>query len=254
MALLVAIPYSPWSEKARWALDHHGIAYREVEHVPLIGEARLRWLAKRPLGKVSAPLLLTDDGEVVLDSFVIARWADEHGKAPKLVPEGTDAEVAAWNARVEDLSRAGRALVVRRTAEDADAKREALPPFVPAAARGSMTALADLGTAFLARKYATDEGGLGTDPGCERAMRAELLEARRALAGGRSYLLGAFTLADVALAAALQFVRPVGSSYVPLGPATARVWETPTLAAEFADLLSWRDRIYEKHRRPVRGA
>ena len=37
MRTLYALPYSPWlSEKARWALDHHGIAYREVMYAPPI--------------------------------------------------------------------------------------------------------------------------------------------------------------------------------------------------------------------------
>src|SRR5262245_44456729 len=40
-ALLGAF-YSPWTERARWALDHHGIAYRFEEHVPVVGELALR--------------------------------------------------------------------------------------------------------------------------------------------------------------------------------------------------------------------
>jgi glutathione S-transferase len=37
MIELVAVPYSPWSEKARWALDHHALPYRETAYQPLIG-------------------------------------------------------------------------------------------------------------------------------------------------------------------------------------------------------------------------
>lgn len=33
-----------------------------------------------------------------------------------------------------------------------------------------------------------------------------------------------------------------------LGPATRAVWTQPALAAEFADLLAWRDGLYAAHR------
>ena len=33
---LVFLSISPWSERARWALDHHGIDYELVAHVPLL--------------------------------------------------------------------------------------------------------------------------------------------------------------------------------------------------------------------------
>jgi len=44
-------------------------------------------------------------------------------------------------------------------------------------------------------------------------------------------------------------VRPVKDSFIALGPGTREVWTQPELAARFADLLDWRDAIYEKHRR-----
>ena len=39
MVDLYSLVYSPWSEKARWALDHHRIAYRRVRYEPVIGES-----------------------------------------------------------------------------------------------------------------------------------------------------------------------------------------------------------------------
>jgi hypothetical protein len=39
---LVSLHVSPWSERAKWALDHHRLAYTVVEHVPIAGERRLR--------------------------------------------------------------------------------------------------------------------------------------------------------------------------------------------------------------------
>ena len=43
---LYGVGYSPWTERARWALDHHRIAYRYREHLPMLGEPMLRRRAR----------------------------------------------------------------------------------------------------------------------------------------------------------------------------------------------------------------
>jgi glutathione S-transferase len=50
------------------------------------------------------------------------------------------------------------------------------------------------------------------------------------------------------MAVLLQAVAPVADRYIRLGPATRQVWSQPELAAEFADLIAWRDTLYERHR------
>jgi len=57
-----------------------------------------------------------------------------------------------------------------------------------------------------------------------------------------------FSYADVICASVLQFVAPVSDRFVPLEPATRRSFTHPELAREFADLLAWRDALYEAHR------
>ena len=104
--------------------------------------------------------------------------------------------------------------------------------------------MAAQGAGFVMSKYAT------TDVSAEqhlKAMRDGLLAMRDAL-GGATYALGDFTFADVALAVALQPVRPVGDQHLRLGPGTRQAWTEPELAEEFADLLAWRDRLYDEHR------
>ena len=39
---LVSLKVSPWSERAKWALDHQRLSYQVVEHAPFLGERRLR--------------------------------------------------------------------------------------------------------------------------------------------------------------------------------------------------------------------
>ncbi|HLT29178.1 MAG TPA: glutathione S-transferase C-terminal domain-containing protein [Myxococcaceae bacterium] len=83
-------------------------------------------------------------------------------------------------------------------------------------------------------------------------IRSALQAVREALADGRRRLLpdGRFSFADITVATSLQFLLPVGDGYMPLGTATREVWTHPELADEFADLLAWRDEVYDAHRPP----
>ena len=131
MAHLIALSYSPWSEKARWALDHHRVPYRYEEYVPMLGEPLLRLRLRRPTGKVSVPVLL-DEGRAFTDSFDIARHAERVGSGDPIFPEAVLAEIMRWNERSNAGLAAGRALTVERTGKSPEAKAEALPPFIPA--------------------------------------------------------------------------------------------------------------------------
>ncbi len=35
---LIGLHYSPWTEKARWALDRQRVPYAFEEHLPMLGE------------------------------------------------------------------------------------------------------------------------------------------------------------------------------------------------------------------------
>jgi hypothetical protein len=61
MLELTAIAFSPWSEKARWALDHHRCDYRELAYEPIVGEYVLRWQMRRPFGRLTVPVLRDGD-------------------------------------------------------------------------------------------------------------------------------------------------------------------------------------------------
>jgi glutathione S-transferase len=55
---LVTIPISHYCEKARWALERAGLAYREEPHVQRIH----RLAARRAGGGATVPVLVTPDG------------------------------------------------------------------------------------------------------------------------------------------------------------------------------------------------
>ncbi len=77
---LVSLHVSPWSERAKWALDHHGLDYEVVEHMPIIGERRLRRLVGPGKPRATVPVLLAGAEKV------IAVYADREGKGTRLIP------------------------------------------------------------------------------------------------------------------------------------------------------------------------
>jgi glutathione S-transferase len=242
MAELVALPYSPWSEKARWALDHHRVPYRFREYVPMLFEPWLRARLRQPLGRVSVPVFI-GDGAVLRDSFSIARHADRVGAGPRLFPDEQVTDIVAWNERSEGALAAGRVVVVRRLGEMPGALTESLPKFIPEALRPRLGGMTTMALGFLRSKY-----DLGGDLDASETTIRAALEGLRGALRGRPYLLGELSYADMAMAVVLQLVRPV-EGFVPLGPAQREAWGNAELARSFGDLLEWRDALYAKHRR-----
>jgi glutathione S-transferase len=247
MRTLYGLTQSPWTEKARWALDHHAVPYRFHEHVPLLGEALLRIKARsRPRGtKASVPLLV--DGDTTLcSSLAIARHADlcrtGSRRGALLFPAGAEGEVERWAELSNRILSAGRARVLAGLRSNREAQREALPPFVPALLRGALSPIAVTAALFLGAKHGVSAA---PDVEAERTLRPALAEVRSAL-GGRPYLLSSFTFADIAVAASLQVLMPRARSS--LGPATRAIWSNEALARDFEDLLAWRDAVYASDR------
>jgi glutathione S-transferase len=232
-AKFYAESFAPWCERARWALQHHGIEFREIEQKPLLAEVTLR-LALGTMDRVTVPLFM-DGNTHLMSSDAIARHADLVGKGTPLFPAGREAEVAAWMNTSELVMVNGRAQLLPRIAASRDARREAAP----------MAWMTSLGVKHLMRKYAVraDDG-----PIHEAESRRALDRVRLAL-GQRDHLVGdSLTYADVTIAAALQFVKPVDERWIKLRPATRIAWTNEPLAEAYADVLAWRDRLYEKCR------
>ncbi|HEY3820388.1 MAG TPA: glutathione S-transferase family protein [Polyangiaceae bacterium] len=86
MPTLVTIPFSHFCEKARWALDHARVAYREEGHCPGLHKRAVK-LASGRAGSV--PVLVLDGDGVLDDSPLIMRWADARATSDrKLLPSG----------------------------------------------------------------------------------------------------------------------------------------------------------------------
>jgi glutathione S-transferase len=244
MRTLYGLSQSPWTEKARWSLDHHSVVYRYHEHVPVLGELFLRFRARsRPSGTKASVPLLVDGNDVLTSSLAIARHVDKGGRAESLFPGHEEAEILRWADVSDRIIGAGRAHVLVGLRTNREAQLEAVPSFVPAALRGALRPMAVTAASFLGSKY---DVPWNAEAEVARTLRPALDEIRAAL-GGRPHFFRRFTFADLAIAASLQVLRP--PSRAPIGPGTRAIWTNEALAGEYGDLLAWRDAIYSSYRR-----
>lgn len=83
MLRLVTIPISHYCEKARWALERAGLAYREEPHV----QGLHRLYARRAGGSMTVPVLVTPEGSIGESEQILA-WVDrELEPQQRLFPE-----------------------------------------------------------------------------------------------------------------------------------------------------------------------
>ena len=230
--LLVGESFSPWTQKARWALEHCGVRYRYAEYTPTLSEPGLRLRMRQWSGSVSVPVMFTDRG-ILRGSWEIACHAAACAGDGRL---GDLSVVAQWNAISEAALAEGRTRVVRCVLGNDPALEEALPGFVPSLLRTPLRFVAHDAARRLDRKYAHL-----VVPG---SLRTALLRLRSGLIASRcDYLLGRFGYADIAMAVVLETIMPIARTEPPLGPATRRCWSDAALAEEFQDLLLWRSRL-----------
>lgn len=232
-AVLVEVPYSPWSRRARQALAAEGVPFRRRTYVPLADEPWLRWRTRRWRGLISVPVLLTPEGPVA-DSFVIAQWASARG-AGRMVPEALREPIAEVVALSELALGAGRLQATARLHADPVAVREQVPRHLRALGPlGPIVARYVAGG--IVRKYRHLTEG---DPSEVHAAALTQLADRL---GDRPYAVGdRLSFADLAAASAVTFIAPPADA--PLKPASRAAFSDPELAARFADLIARRDRV-----------
>ncbi len=239
MLRLITIPISHYCEKARWALERAGIAYREERHVQ--GVHRL--YSRLAGGSGTVPVLVTSE-RALGESEQILEWVDEQlpperrlFEAAPPTSDGSSSEPAAVRAGSghelarrfdERLGPCARRLIYVRMFEQQQVmlrfNNQGVPPWESLALRAGLP---------LAKRYIARE--LQITPGVEAADEAAVWEEFDAvaamLADGRPYLLGErFSAADLtfaALSAAVVLPPGYGVPLPPLelldGPTTAMV-------------------------------
>jgi glutathione S-transferase len=249
MTQLVGIPYSPWSEKARWALEARHVPYERVVYAPLVGELPMRRRTGNWTGRVSVPVLFDEAGRAIPDSLAIARWADQRGQGPELFPKELEADILRHVELSERALDAGRCLSLHRMLKDDDALREMVPKPLRGVLGGVGPKVAALGIRRTLSKYGAHRVDVKTHEtnliAALEALRAALASAPAA--GEPKTLMGRFTFADIAMTQALGFVEPPKFG-LRIGTASRRTFTDPVLRERFSDLISWRDAVYEVYR------
>jgi len=247
---LITIPISHFCEKARWALDRAGIAYREERHVQGIHQV----VARRASGGSTVPVLLTPAGALAESEQIVA-WADERTPAEhRLYPArpGERAEVERLCRRFDSElgPRARRLMYVHMLRE-----RELLLRFNNAGVPRWEDRVMRVGWPLVAR-YAKWDLGIqkGIEVEDEDVLWRELDFVADLLADDRPYLggerFGAADLTFAALAAA-AIVPPIYGTPLPqpaqLPERTAEVVER----ARDHPAGRYAMRMFEEHRREV---
>ena len=197
MLRLITIPISHYCEKARWALQRAGIAYREEPHV----QGLHRFYARRAGGGLTVPVLVTPEGTIG-ESEQILEWADARTEpSRRLFGEGAEREQALKLCRRLDerLGPHGRRLIYVRMFEQRELMLRYNDQGVPRWEDRALRLGLPVAKRFIARV-------LEIRPGVEREDEEVVFDefdwVAEQLADGRPYLLGErFTAADLTFAA-----------------------------------------------------
>ena len=249
---LITIPISHFCEKARWALDRAGIAYREERHVQGIHQV----VARRAGGGSTVPVLITPDAALTESEQIIA-WADEHTPAEHrlyLSELGAREEAERLCRRFDSElgPRARRLIYVHMLRE-----RELLLRFNNVGVPRWEDRLLRLGWPVVAR-YAKWDLGIqkGIEVEDEDVVWRELDFVADLLADGRPYLCGdRFGAADLTFAAlaAAAIVPPIYGTPLPQPD------ELPARTAALVERARehpagrYAMRLFSDHRREVVG-
>ena len=220
---LVTIPFSHYCEKARWGLDHAGVAYVEAAYLPMLHLAGVKGAG----GDHQVPLLATSEG-LVSDSTDILRWCDAR-TAPerRLWPEDAAlaAEVSAWEERFDaELGPNARRVAYGCVLGDAAYMRDMVARTLPPWQRGLFAVVRVPAVAMIRRAYGIHPAGVAR---ARARLDALFAEVSTCLADGRSWLVGdRFTAADLtfaALAGPVVFPPELDAIYGRLEDAPAEV-------------------------------
>lgn len=247
-ATLITIRLSHYCEKARWALEHARVSFREDAHAPGFHMRAV----KRAGGRRTTPVLVTSSG-VLSDSSDILAYADREAPPErKLFPTDAQArrEVLALEELYDEkLGPHARRYVYFHLLPESALALELMRSRVPTLERALLPVVFPLLRGVMRRSMQIDAAGARRS----KAMVDEVIDGVNArLADGRRYLVGdRFSAADLTFAAlAAPLVAPTGyavelPSPKRLPPEIAEAMEAirETPAGRFAR------RIYDEHRR-----
>lgn len=252
---LLTIPFSHYNERARWAMQHHGLVAHERRYLPMLHFAPVRRVvpesqrtADAAGGGLSTPVLVLDDGRVINDSADIVRWADDTRGTPEttLFPAEHKSAIEAFEQPLQTgLGKDTRFLAYWFLLDDKRAFAELVEHNVGWWQRAVFAVGAPAARAGMRKRFRL------TQPGYEKA-RARVEAAVETLSetlGDRDYLFAdRFTAADLTAATMLSpalLPLPGYGAHIPeLGGGYAALCEQlrRTRAGQHAQ------RMFERHR------
>eukprot|EP01025_Chloroclados_australasicus_P060591 TRINITY_DN7792_c0_g2_i1.p1 TRINITY_DN7792_c0_g2~~TRINITY_DN7792_c0_g2_i1.p1 ORF type:complete len:256 (+),score=20.52 TRINITY_DN7792_c0_g2_i1:138-905(+) len=239
---------SPWSARARWALEVNGVKYKRVVYTPLLSEFSLRLKLGDYFGKVSVPIMFIsthNEKKVLRDSFEIALWGNQNRAegTRDLFPSDCIEQIREWSKLADDILNYGRIQSFEKVKKDPNALKEQTPDgFKWTGTSGAwMTGCI---VSLLQGKYSEAGGG----PERQKAYSA-LLKAQTTLNSKQNkFLIGdSFSYADIVITVATYLVKPPQSQFYTIGQATSACCVLEDLAEEFSDIILWRDDILQKY-------
>jgi glutathione S-transferase len=252
---LLTIPFSHYNERARWAMQHHGVVAHERRYLPMVHMRPVRAVvppSQRTSDKtgsgLSTPVLVLDDGTVLNDSTGIVRWADEtHGdEESTLYPAAhRDAIVTFEQGLHDDLGRDTRFLAYWFLIADGPAFAELVRHNVGWWQRALFAVGAPAAKAGMRKRFALTQPRYEKVRARVEAAVAELSE----VLGDREYFFGdRFTAADLTSATMLA------PALLPLPGYGAHIPELSDAFRELRDQLAstavgrHTHRTFERHR------
>jgi glutathione S-transferase len=248
------IPVSHYSEKARWALAHKGIAHERRSPPAGIHIAAALWLTR---GAHNTFPVLSLDGRNIGDSTAIIAALEQRYPEPALYPADPEERRRALELEDffdEELGPHARLLAWHELSSDRERFREVVEQTVP----GPLSRLGGLTTSY-AGLYTNLRFGV-SDPEAARLAREKILAALDRLdaeldANGGEYLVGdRFCVADLTAASLFYPVvlpeeGPVRTEDGP--PAGLEEFRAPL--TERPGYL-WVEEMFRRHRKPGRHA
>ena len=241
--LLWHIPFSHYSEKARWALDFKGIAHRRQ----VLG---LDYLIRawRATGRGTLPILFLDGRPIGDSTRIIAALEGRHPRPPLYPAEAGERQraLALEDGFDEQLGPALRAAVVTPLfRSDPEIALRVLTTGMPERAQQRLRPLLWIFPAYYRFRHQIDDAKLEGDRAAVRSALDRIERERR----GRAYLVGeTFTVADLTAAAMLSPILQPREIQYPL-----RIDWPPYIQEYRAELLKhpamdWASEIYRLHR------
>ena len=244
----VFFPPSPWSERARWALDHAGTKYDTIVYTPLVSTLYVRWLSRNFNNKLTIPVAIannTGESQILRDSLSISLHANTSRLAQRknLFPAEHIDEINEWYQLSESMLDILRVRANPRMKQSRDLQLNNLPAAIPTSVKPLFLPLSRYALNHFENKYPLQSADH------DQILIDGLNKIRSSLEkSGSGYILDQFSYADITTAVIFQAISPCSNKFVELDDATRECWRDHQLIEQFGDLIEWRDNIYEKHR------